>query len=128
VSAFVAGPLAVADAPAYDAYNASVLAAMRSLAAEGKLADVAALDDFLDIAERVRREVRSASERAAAGGQAQFSVSVPMSRAEHLTMGAMGPTLQTVLEIATIRGTVDTTPPEAAFRLMSALGRGTYEP
>ena len=121
---FVAGPLSVADAPAYDAYSASVTRAMRQLADEGRLGDVAALDDFLDISDRVRRHVSGAAARALGP---EFSVTVPMTRAEHRTMGAMGPALQTVLEIATMRGTVDTTPPEGAFRLMGVLGRGTYE-
>lgn len=127
MSAFVAGPLAVADAAAYDAYNTSVLRAMRQLATEGRLAHVAALDDFLEIADRVRLEVGSSAARAAAAGSREFTVTVPMTRAEHMTMGAMGPALQTVLEIATIRGTVDTTPPEGAFRLMGALGQGVFE-
>jgi hypothetical protein len=124
---FVAGPLAVADAASYDAYNRSVAAAMRDLADEGKLGHVAALEDFLELSDRVRLEVRSAAARAQAAGQSEFELAVPMTRAEHVTLGAMGPALQTVLEIATIRGTVDTTPPEGAFRLMSALGRGSLQ-
>lgn len=127
MSEFVAGPMAVADAESYDAYNRSVMTEMRHLADEGRLGQVSALEDFLELSDRVRLAVRSAAARAAAAGQAEFSVTVPMTRSEHVTLGAMGPALQTVLEIATIRGTVDTTPPPGAFRLMSALGRGVLQ-
>ncbi len=126
MGAFVAGPLSVADALAYDAYNLSVMQAMRQLAGEGKLPNVHALEDFLELSDRVRRQVRADAQRASAAGEDSFDVAVSMTAAEHRTLEAMGPTLQVVLEIATMRGTVDSRPPEGAFRLMTVLGRGTY--
>lgn len=126
MGSFTAGPLVVADAPGYDTYNSAVMQAMRQLATEGRLADVAALDDFLELSDRIRRAVSAAATQAAGRGAAEFEVAVPMSRSEHLVLGAMGPTLQVVLEIATMRGTIDTSPPPAAFRLMTALGKGVF--
>lgn len=97
---------------------------MRALSEEGRLPDLAALDEFLDISDRIRRAVTAAASSASQSGSKEFTVSVPMTKAEHRTMGAMGPSLQAVLEIATMRGTVDTKPPAGAFRLMGGLGRG----
>lgn len=127
MSQFVAGPLLVEDAADYTNYNSSVLVAMRQLSAEGRLPDLDALDEFLDVSERIRREVTAAASRASASGDAEFSLTVPMSKAEHRTMTTMGPSLQVVLEIATMRKTVDTTPPPGAFRMMGALGRGSFQ-
>jgi hypothetical protein len=124
MSEFVAGPLLVEDAPDYTAYNTSVLEAMRQLSDEGRLPGLAALDEFLDVSERIRRAVTAAASRASQAGQSEFSLAVPMTKAEHRTMEAMGPSLQAVLEIATMRGTVDTKPPPGAFRFMGGLGRG----
>ena len=127
MSAFVAGPLAVADASSYVDYNATVLAAMRQLATEGRLADVSTLDDFIDLSARIRRAVFSGAAAAGGRNESEFVLTVPMTRAEHLMMNAMGPTLQTVLEIATMRGTVDTSPPPEAFRFMRVLATGRFE-
>lgn len=127
MSQFVAGPLLVEDAVEYSTYNAAVLAAMRQLSKEGRLPDLHALDDFLDISDRIRLAVSAAASRAGREGTLEFNVSVPMTKAEHRTMEAMGPSLQAVLEIATMRGTVDTKPPPGAFRLMVALGRGALQ-
>jgi hypothetical protein len=127
MTTFVAGPLSVGDAREYDAFNARITEELRTLMASGRLAEMDGVHAFLDVSERFRQGLLADLTRAEEAGLGTFDVRVPMTTAEHRTLFSMGTTLQTYLEILTMRGAIDSTPPAGASRCMAALGTGRLE-
>jgi hypothetical protein len=127
MSHFVVGPLDVADAQEFDAYNTRLTGELQRMVADGSAKSVDGLDYFYDVSERLRIGIAEASQSAAAKGETSVTVRVPMTVAEHRMLGSLGASLQTYMEILEMRGKVDMQPSEGTIRAMTALMSGRLE-
>ncbi len=119
--AITSKPMSIEAGREYDAWITRLEKALRDLIEEGAAPAFGGLDDFFDLSDRLRVAVKSGADAAAAAGQKTFTIQVPFTEAEQRTLGDMGSSLLSYMEILTMRGKADATPSAGVLEAIAAM-------
>lgn len=97
------------------------------LVAEGGMPAFAGLDRLLTLTDRIRVAVRDGAHQASRAGQSMFTVEVPFSDADQRFVTDMGESLLSYVEVLTMQGKLEATPPAPVLEAMAALEQRTDE-
>ena len=119
--AITSQPMSVAAGREYDAWISRLEKALRDLIDEGAAPAFGGIEEFFDLSDRLRLAVKHGADAAAAAGQATFTIEVPFTEAEQRTLGDMGSSLLSYMEILTMRGKADATPSAGVLEAIAAM-------
>ena len=119
--AITSKPITIEAGREYHSWATRLSQDLRDLIAEGAAPAFGGIDDFLELSERLSTAMKTGADRASSSGQSTFVIEVPFTDAEQRTLGDMGSSLLSYMEILTLRGKANATPNEAVQEAIAAM-------
>jgi hypothetical protein len=126
VDEFEAGPVAVADVLEWVDHHGQLMTWIVREMEKRQSYDTMTLDGFLMLTERVRRKVKADAAAAAARGEDQLTVRVPMSERDFRSMALLEDVLRNYTSVIEMRGVELPEPPAGALRTLEAFRRAKF--